>query len=220
VKPLEALLSRASGAVVVFDLDDTLFLTAQRHLRILREYAAVDGAARPLAELGPAALHYSIVDTAKAAGLDDAGFLSSLRDFWFARFFKNEYLSSDEPVPGAAQYCRELESAGARLVYMTGRDEAMRAGTESALAAHGFPTRHDLILKPRFDTPDLEFKTAALARVREMGAVAGAFENEPLHVNLFRDAFPDALIFLLETKHSGRPVEPHPSAIRLRDFRR
>lgn len=219
---VEALERRGLPSVVVFDLDDTLFSTAQRHLRILREYARERGVAG-LASLEARHLRYSIVDTAKANGFSDEPLLKDLRGYWFKRFFANEYLAADEPLPGAADYCRELARRGARVVYMTGRDESMRAGTERALGEHRFPTEPaltQLVLKPRFDTPDLEFKSQALGGLRAHGHVAGAFENEPLHVNMFRDAFPEALVFLLETKHSGKPVEAHASAKRIKDFRR
>lgn len=222
VDDVEALERRGVGSVVVFDLDDTLFSTAQRHLRILREYAAHRGV-EALARVEAAQLRYAIVDTARAAGVEDAELLKDLRGFWFSRFFKNEYLSADQPLPGAADFCRELARRGARLVYLTGRDEAMRAGTERSLREHGFPVEpalSELILKPRFDAPDLEFKSAALSGLAARGHVAGAFENEPLHVNMFRDAFPRALVFLLETKHSGKLVEAHPEARRIKDFRR
>lgn len=220
--------ARGTTPVVVFDLDDTLFTTSHRNLRILKEFAgrpetrtAWVREAAALARLGPADLRYAIVDSAKAAGVEHSGLLEELRGFWFSRFFQNEYLLTDEPLPGAAEYCEAVAKAGARVVYLTGRDESMRDGTERSLARHAFPSAETtLILKPRFDTPDLAFKTEALARLPALGSVTGAFENEPLHVNLFHAAFPDALMYLLETKHSGKPVAPHPSALRLKDFRR
>lgn len=212
------------GALVVFDLDDTLFATAQRHLRILREYAAKRAEAAQLAALRPEQLLYSITETAKAHGFDDAALLEELRDFRSARFFKNEYLLEDRPVAGAALYCREVLSAGGKVVYLTGRDEAMRSGTLSALSGHAFPIPDDdsvvLILKPRFDTPDVQFKAEALKRLAAMGHVAGSFENEPAHINLFQAAFPKARHIFLDTRHSGKPVTPHPAIPWIKDFRR
>ncbi len=226
-KALEDLLDdvAASRGAVVFDLDDTLFSTARRHLRILREYAERPRReAKVLGRLSAESLKYSITDTARSAGIDDAGLLEDLRSFWFARFFKNDYLLEDEPLPGAAAYCGDVAAAGGAVVYMTGRDEGMREGTLKALSDNGFPRpgveRVCLVLKPRFDTPDLAFKLEAAARINGLGRVAGAFENEPAHVNLFRDAFPSSRVFFVETKHSGKPIEPHPSAHRIRDFRR
>jgi phosphoglycolate phosphatase-like HAD superfamily hydrolase len=218
----------APGAQVVFDLDDTLFSTARRHLRILREYADLVESSDPeaaglLRAIDRESLRYSVVDTAKDAGLRER-LTRDLRAFWFARFFQNRYLLEDDVVAGAPAFCEEVAARGGIVVYMTGRDEGMRAGTEESLAKHGFPrpggTAARLILKPAFDAPDLAFKTEALARVRAAGRVAASFENEPAHVNLFRETFPSARHFLLETRHSGRPVLPHPDVHRIRDFRR
>ncbi|MDE2144022.1 MAG: hypothetical protein KGJ84_16555, partial [Elusimicrobia bacterium] len=127
-------------------------------------------------------------------------------------------------VPGAPAYCAEVKARGGAIVYVTGRDEGMRDGTEKSFARHGFPEPDEkgvkLVLKPRFDTPDAAFKTEVLGRLAVMGTVAASFENEPLHINLFREAFPKGRHFLLETKHSGKPVIPHADVLRIKDFRR
>lgn len=232
---LDALLSdvdsMSRGArhpIVVFDLDDTLLSTARRHIRILRQFAL--GLARAgrmeeafvLAQLEPEQLHYSIGDTAEAAGIGDSGLLKELRDFWFERFFANDYVKLDAALAGAADYCREVACRGGIVAYMTGRDEAMRDGTMESLSRNGLPLPDGrgvhLILKARFDTPDLEYKTEGIARLRILGTVAGAFENEPAHINLFRDSFPEARMAFLDTKHSGRPVAVHPSIPWIKDF--
>jgi len=219
----------APGALVVFDLDDTLFSTTNRHLRILREYADLVSSRDPqvaglLRAIERERLRYAIVDTVKDAGLSDEALAKDLRNFWFARFFQNHYLLEDDPLPGAPAFCEEVEARGGVLVYVTGRDERMREGTEKSFARHGFPEPDGkcvrLVLKPRFDMADLPFKTEVLGRLKEMGAVAASFENEPVHVNLFRDAFPRARHFLLGTKNSGRPAIPHADIVRIADFRR
>ena len=117
---LKAVKGMAGGgheAVVIFDLDDTLLSTAPRHIRILREYAAVrplgEAAEANLRRLSPEDVQYSIIETAKAAGVGAAETLEDLRRFWFERFFKNEYLLADEPVAGAVAYSQELAAAGA-----------------------------------------------------------------------------------------------------------
>lgn len=228
---LDALLeevARTPQAIVVFDLDDTLFSTSDRHLRILGEFAAAietqdARAAGILRGIARESLRYSIADTAKDHGLNEK-LAKDLRDFWFARFFKNPYLLEDTIIPGGPEFAAEVINRGGRSFYMTGRDEGMREGTEASLLRHGFPDpdgrRATLVLKPRFDTPDFAFKNEALHAVGEMGAVVGSFENEPAHVNLFVERFPKARHFLLETKHSGKPVELHASAYRIKDFRR
>lgn len=225
---VEAARSRGRRPVLLFDVDDTVLSTARRHLRILREFA--DKIAPALAEdadslraMTPERVLYSIADTAKAAGVDDEAVLGELRRFWFERFFANEYLLEDREVPGAAAFCQEALVRGARIVYLTDRDEGMREGTLAGLAQNGLPTPDgevvQLILKPRFETPEREFKVAALSAVSRLGDVAAGFENEPAHINLFRKTFPAGRMVLLETRHSGKPVEADPGIERVADFR-
>lgn len=217
----------ARGPLVVFDLDDTLFLTANRHLRILREYAGIIETRHPeaaslLRAIERERLRYAITDTVKEAGLADA-LAKDLKDFWFARFFKNPYLLEDDATHGGPAFVEEVVRRGGVAVYMTGRDEGMREGTEGSLRKHGFVLdgkKGKLFLKPRFDTPDVQFKQECVEKLKSMGLVTGTFENEPAHVNLFAEGFPSARHFLLETKHSGKPVTPHPAAHRIRDFGR
>lgn len=230
VKALERVLervleTRASGEVpvVVFDLDDTLFSTQNRHLRILGEFAASRaGGAQALASLPPGALRYSIKDTARAAGVTDEALLRDLQAFWFERFFADEYLGADAPVPGAPAFVRSVIEAGGVVVYLTGRDETMREGTLQALEQAGFPAPDGeavrLILKPRFDAQDLAFKREAFETVAALGAVAAGFENEPAYLNAMLERFPRMLAVLLETQHSGKPCEPHEAILRVKDF--
>lgn len=228
---VEALSLSRRDPVVVFDLDDTLLSTAQRHIRILREYAAEPSTrarhleeAWKLVQIERSQLRYLITETAQEAGVWDPQVVLELKDYWFERFFKNEYIAGDDPLPGAAQYCQDVLARGAAVVYMTGRDEAMREGTISALTRHGFPLPGRdgvvLILKPAFHTPDLEFKTQSLRRLAEMGAVTGGFENEPAHVNLLQDFFPGSRMVFVDSRHSGKPVAPHPAIPWIKDFLR
>lgn len=229
--PLDALLEAVSAtpdAIVVFDLDDTLFSTADRHLRILAEFSArIESSdarsADILRSITREKLRYSVTDTAKDHGLDEA-LAKDLRDFWFARFFKNQYLMEDSIIAGGPELAAEVIARGGRVFYMTGRDEGMREGTEASLLRHRFPESDGkkavLVLKPSFETPDFAFKNEALTKIGELGTVVGSFENEPGHVNLFIERFPKGRHFLLETKHSGRPVEPHAAILRIKDFRR
>ena len=226
---VERLRLRRRRPVLLFDIDDTLLSTAGRHLRILKEFASYGSLQETypadilkLMAVTPAELRYSITDTAAAAGVTHDVVLKALRDYWFGNFFDNEYLREDRPVEGAPAYLQEALVRGARLVYLTGRDESMRPGTLESLSDNGFPMPDgavvQLMLKPAFDTPDHAFKRDAMERVAGLGEVAGAFENEPLHANLFHETFPAAVTALVETHHSGRPVEPLAGVRRIRDF--
>ena len=217
---------RSAGRLplVLLDLDDTVLDTTQRHLRIMAEFAASRPQAGMLRAVSPAQVRYRVGDTARAAGLADEGLLSELGAFWSARFFKNEYLLLDTEVPGAAAFSRAVAAAGGVPVYFTGRDEAMREGTLKSLARHGFPMPDKgadaprLVLKPRFETPDLAYKAEGLERLVREGSVEAGFENEPAHVNLFAERCPEAAMVFLDTKHSGKPVPVNAGIPAIKDF--
>ncbi|HKA88248.1 MAG TPA: hypothetical protein VKE22_11300 [Haliangiales bacterium] len=228
---LADILERARGthrAVTIFDLDSTLFSTQQRNHTILLEFVAMVGApqdlARAVATLGPADMGWNVIDDLKKRGFTHEPTLQRLRSFWRDRFFRDEYLRHDLPLPGAVRYVCDLYAAGATIFYLTGRDEpGMGRGTRASLSSHGFPLAGDRIhlrLKPRFEDDDLAFKRRVLLEIRAAGDVVGVFENEPANANLFAEAFPAAQVVFLETVHSPNPPPLLPTIARVRDFER
>ncbi|MBI4369042.1 MAG: hypothetical protein HY547_02315 [Elusimicrobia bacterium] len=229
IAKIEKAASQGAHAIILLDIDDTLLLTAWRHARILKEFAAdpdiaqrFNGELAKLSRITPAQTRYLIKETARHAGVSHEGLLAELQRFWFERFFKNDYLMEDRPIEGAPGFCHRVLSAGGHLVYLTGRDETMRQGTLAGLQKNGFPVPDDkkirLLLKPSFDTPDLEFKTQALQTIADQGEMIAGFDNEPVQINLFKDTFPSAAAILVDTRHSGKPIEPYPNILRIKNF--
>ena len=231
---LARLLGRLRGrsperqALVVFDLDSTLFSTQERNFAILQEFAAraqAPGELKLVLErLGPRDMGWNVMDDLKRHGFQDRAVLRELRHFWFDRFFKGEYLRHDLPLPGAVEFVNDVHQAGGTVYYLTGRDEpGMGQGTRASLAHHGFPIDRERVivrLKPRFEDSDLVFKRGVVDELRGLGEVLGVFENEPINANLFAEAFPEADVCLLETVHSPDPPPLADRIVRLRDFRR
>jgi len=215
--------------IIVLDLDSTLFDTAPRNLRILREFAANNHHQPDIAAIvdtmSLADMGWNVTGALKKAGVDDEELLTALKKFWAQRFFTDEYLAFDEPSPGAVSYCHELWNAGALLYYLTGRHiGGMELGTLRNLVRHHFPWgsgRTVMHLKPSFHQSDEDFKQDAIRAIESLGGqVAAAFENEPANCNLLHAAFPDAASYFLDTVHSPRPDRPHEAAVWIKDFRR
>jgi beta-phosphoglucomutase-like phosphatase (HAD superfamily) len=225
---IEAALREEQLPLVVFDLDSTLFSTAPRNLRILQEFVELHAQRFPgleacAARLGVDQLGWNLEDDLRALGLGDARLLSMLRTFWSERFFHDDYLLSDTPVPGAVEYVEACHQRGALVYYLTGRHVGgMEVGTVRALTRHGFPFwrgRCVLHLKPSAQMQDRAFKDDALADIRSYrGRVVATFENEPGNANLFAGAFPSALHFWLLTIHSPGAEAPCPELIGTSDF--
>lgn len=213
-KVLETARRHGRRGVAVFDLDSTLFDNKPRQARILREF----GEAMGIVELTRLqAEHFVSGWDMKAAmrevGLTDdriAGFFHEARAFWKERFFTSPYCTDDRPIAGAAEFVWAVHEAGATVAYCTGRHEPMREGSVASLQLRGFPVpeaeRTTLIMKPTFEITDDDFKRIAHARLRELGEVIAAFDNEPIHINDYHRVFPSALAVHLATDHSGRDV--------------
>lgn len=222
--------SLADGVLplLVFDLDSTLFSTAPRNLNILREFVTLHSEAHPnlrqlTSAVGVEDMGWNVHDDLMRLGVDDKDLLRALKSFWFERFFSDDYLLHDTPLPGAVEYVEACHQRGALIYYLTGRHVGgMEVGTVRALTQQGFPFWHGrcvLHLKPSFEMNDRSFKDDALEDIRSYkGRVVATFENEPGNANMFAQAFPDALHYLLLTIHSPRAESPSPALIRSADF--
>jgi phosphoglycolate phosphatase-like HAD superfamily hydrolase len=219
--------SRGAG-VVVFDLDSTLYEVGHRTIQIIREWVASDASGafakerERLSRLRVEELGYSLQDTFAALGLDsgDPGH-RHLRAFWFERFFTNAYLQYDRPYPGAAEFVRRVHEAGARITYLTGRDEPnMRDGTVKNLIRDAFPwdERSELLMKDRFERADDEYKASAAERIRTRGEVIASLENEPKNLVLLQTILPEAMHVFVETVCSPHPALPARGLFRIRGF--
>jgi predicted secreted acid phosphatase len=225
---LERVLGEARRAgpkgVLVFDLDSTLLDNRPRQARILREFGAAVGLA---ALAGARPEHWTSWDIKEAmahAGLS-ADEVERCADrakaFWRDRFFTSEYCAGDDAIAGAVAYLRQVVGTGVQVAYCTGRHEPMREGSVASFRRLGLPEpgeRVHLLMKPRFELSDDEWKEMAYARLKALGRVLAAFDNEPTHVNGYRQAFPDAVMVHLATDHSGRPVPLHDGIFSVKDF--
>lgn len=206
--------------VVVFDLDDTLFDSRTRTQVIFREFAQDTGnqsqfpnETQVLARIRLEDIYYLLKDTLVNLGIDSPEFESALNTYWVARFFTNAYCAVDRPIVGAAKYVRDLEAAGAYIIYLTGRDTPnMGEGTKAALLSNHFPTDSDgtfLLMKSDHAIDDLTFKKAAFSWIQQQGTVIAGFENEPKNINAYDAAFAGGTMVFLDTIRSGAPDVPN-----------
>lgn len=224
---LEAARRHGATGIAVFDLDSTLFDNKARQARIVREYGAVRGIEELAAcQPGHFPSGWEMKEAMIACGLSAErveGIFEDAKEFWRERFFSSPYCVDDEPIHGAAAFVRGVWEAGATVAYCTGRHEPMREGSIESLRLGGFPVpegeRVTLIMKPTFDVTDDDFKRMAHARLRELGTVIAAFDNEPTHINDYHRAFPEAHVVHLATDHSGRDVKVLETLPAVADFR-
>lgn len=223
---IEAATARGVLPIVIFDLDSTLFDTAGRNLRILREYGEACGdpeLGRICAEVRLEELGWSVLTPLERRGITRADQLDDVEAFWRERFFSDGYLLHDEPAPGAVSFVNGCHDRGALVYYLTGRHVGgMEVGTVRALTRHGFPFwrgRCALHLKPARGLSDRRHKEQALDLVRSyQGEVVATFENDPGNAHLFLRGFPGALHFLYGDVRAPDAEAPHPDLVPLHDF--
>lgn len=221
--------SSATGArpLVIFDLDSTLLDNRPRQARIIREFGAEVGHDRLMA-CGPEHLEgWSLRASMERCGLtaeEVRRHEQGIRRFWRRRFFTSDYCIDDIALTGAVAFIGKVQETGASIVYCTGRDITMEAGTLACMTREGFPlpastasTVH-LLMKPHTSIDDDDWKRSVRDRLLALGQPVAAFDNEPSHINIYREHFPDALCIHLATDESARGITVHPSIPSIYDF--
>jgi hypothetical protein len=217
----------AGGGLLVFDLDSTVFDNRPRQARIVREYGAEHGVSA-LTRCLP--LHFNsgwaLKGPALACGLSEGEYehhARALKRFWGERFFTSAYCQDDIEVVGAPRFLHAAVGTKVQVLYVTGRHEEMRAGTERCLAKCGMPlpaqaTGVSLLMKPTLAEDDDAYKRDTHQLLAKRGTLLAAFDNEPTHVNDYAVSFPQAMAVHLATDHSGREVALHPRVVSIPHF--
>jgi predicted secreted acid phosphatase len=219
--------SAGKDPLVVLDLDGTLYDNAHRILRILQEFSHLHGHGHQdlhelVRRLVPADIAYTVTQTLHAQGYKNDAVTEEAERFWRKRFFSSEYVVYDLPIPGAVELVGDLYKRGAVPAYLTGRDAPnMLLGTVRCLQRDGFPigtvdTR--LIMKQDFETKDTVYKGAVKDHLRASGELVAVFDNEPAICNLFKEAFPEAVVVWLDTRCTPDAVATREDVIRTPDF--
>lgn len=225
------MITKAQGVqpIAVFDLDDTLLDSRTRTKVIFDEFAQNPEIARRfpresqlLSQIWTEGIQFKLSDTLAQNGITDPTFTAMLANTWAEKFFSNLYCRLDRPLPGAAAFLQTLVRAGARIVYLTGRDQpGMEIGTRESLRRNRFPTNPNvarLLMKSDKAMPDLEFKKNAFLWIRKQGQVVAGFENEPVNINAYADAFPEGIMVYVDTIHLSDPQGLQPKISWIRNF--
>lgn len=223
---LEAAAAAGAQGLVIFDLDSTLLDNKPRQARILREFGRDHGVEQLLACAPHHFRDWSLRPPMLSCGLAEEAvqsLLPSVRQFWLDRFFTSEYCVDDIAIPGATEYLHRVLETGTQVVYCTGRHQPeMRPGTLTNLSREGFPLpderRVHLLMKPQFSMHDDEWKLVVREELLRLGQVIAAFDNEPVHINNYRLAFPSACCVHMLTDDSARGIPVLDDILSIRDF--
>ncbi len=220
------------NVMAVFDLDSTLIEVGPRMTQIMRDFAKIKQhlakyprECRVLERYTHHPEDYSIEESLERNGLVSGSFdfFKDVMRFWKARFFSNDYLHLDEPIPGAIEFLKELHSLGTHIAYLTAREShSMREGTIASLAKHNFPLapkNQNVILKETTQKKDAEFKRDVLKELMSQYGSIWFFENEPINLRIVRETLPQVRLVYIDTVHSGREEPPTELAV-ITNFKR
>lgn len=216
-------------AVIIFDLDDTLFSTRSRTMRIIQEFTSLPQKIdlypddiENLRKIKKKQIEYKLADTFKLIKIKNDKMLKDMQKFWKARFFTNKYIASDKQIKGASYYVNRLRNMGAHVIYLTGRDRPrMEKGTRKLLISNDFPTTNGttLLMKPNKNISDKKFKRVVFEKVEKYGNVLAVFENEAENLNMMAEYFPDARIIFLDTISKSEPEILTSRAVWIRNYK-
>lgn len=202
--------------IIVFDLDDTLFSTANRNLTIIRNFIADFGDSYPdfvkiASPLELKDMLWSVTAALENKGLDPKSpSIPAFTNYWGSLFFTDAYAAIDLPNPGAVDFANACYDAGALIFYLTGRhvgdrvlNNGMGQGTALSLTDRGFPFwkgRCELSLKEHPHDADATYKAHVLDKIKSLrGNVIATFDNEPANANMYGQHFPDGMNFWVKT---------------------
>ncbi len=209
--------------LAVFDLDSTLFDLSLRVQEIMRDFSSdpinqqkFPNECQAMTAARIECTDWGLIESLERVGLSQKHspqFFKELHDFWAFHFFSNHYLHHDQPISGSVEFVNELHTLGARIIYLTGRDQPrMYQGTYASLKDSGFPLDKrncQLLLKPQAELDDAEFKLDVLRTASRQYSRIWLFENEPVNLHLIQKHLPEVQLVFIDTTHSGRE-QPSP----------
>jgi len=219
---IEEFQNQGCRSLAVFDIDSTLFDVSPRVERIIQDFASETEFKNKFPEqiqiLKDIRTHrrdWGFQHALERAGLDGrhSELQEALHNYWFPRFFSNDYLQYDLPYDGAVEYVNAVANRGGEIVYLTGRDVArMGSGSALTLKQAGFPLddhQSRLVLKPHRSMDDAEFKTDWFANLPlNHYSDIWFFENEPVNIHHLRARQPQINVVFFESTHAGKAPAP------------
>ena len=211
--------SNKHDVLVIFDLDSTIFDVSPRTEEILKRFSKDNEVStkfpnecKILENVEVLSSDWGIFEPIRRLKISSTiDFFHIIQDYWRTHFFSNDFLHFDKPYEGSIEYILELHNSGAKISYLTGRDQhRMGEGTKKILIDWGLPLdeEHILYLKPQKGMSDSKFKLDIIKDLTSDYKEVWLFENEPVNTDLIEKELPEVQIVFVDSVHSGRSVTP------------
>jgi len=228
-KIIKSSLLHSKDALIVFDLDSTLFDVSPRLEKIMKDFAnhpeiltKFSESAMKLSSIKFLPTDWGIKGAFIRTDLhkEPQEFLEKAKEFWRANFFSDHYLKFDSAYEQAAEFVKTLHANGSNISYLTGRDvHRMAKGSVEKLKADQFPLddRATLHLKPQAGDDDGEFKLNWFKNSKPYKEI-WFIENEPVNLHLVLDHVPNVNCIFFDSTHAGKK-EPPRNIPSIKDFK-
>lgn len=201
---IKARTARGEKVRVVFDIDDTLSESRARTLVVAKEWDQANGT-HHFDRLVVAQVGQNGTETAKALNLPDpVG-----RDFqahWDLEFWKGESFVHDTPIAPMVKLAKQAKAAGAEVIFLTGRVDALEVATIAQLQRFGLKdvNSETVVSKADLSVRTGPFKTQWLQQSEAAGNHLAFFITESRRdVAAVQQGFASAPTVLLSSAFGG-----------------
>lgn len=200
---IKARTARGEKVRVVFDIDDTLSESRARTLHIAKAWDRKNGTSF-FSKLTLETVQSSGLDTAKAMRLPRV-VAEAFDRHWNVEFWKGESFKHDTPIAPMVQLVKRAKAAGAEVVFLTGRIEALEEATVKQLRRFGLEAdRNSVVSKADLSVRTAPFKTQWLEESAKAGYRLGFFLTESRRdVSAVQKWSSEAAAVLLDSPFSG-----------------
>lgn len=135
LRDIKARASRGEKVRVVFDIDDTLSESRSRTLNVAKDWDKANGT-NYFARLVVAQVGQDGAETARGLGLP-APVVADFQKHWDVEFWKGERFTNDTPIAPMVKLAKAAKAAGAEVIFLTGRIDALEGATIAQLRRFG-----------------------------------------------------------------------------------
>lgn len=204
---IKARAARGEKVRVVFDIDDTLSESRARTLAVAKDWDRANGTAY-FSRLVVAQVGQSGTETAKAMGLPDE-VVTAFQAHWDVEFWKGERFVHDTPIGPTVELAKKARAAGAEVIFLTGRIDALEGATIAQLRRFGLEgvDANSVVSKPDLSVRTAPFKTQWLTQSAAEGHHLAFFLTESRRdVAAVQQGMTGAPTVLLSSAFSGDAV--------------
>lgn len=217
-KVIKILKQNSVGSACVFDLDSTLFCMKHRTQTILGDiFKELDivkkqspSVLKKLHQVKVSERDWAIRDLLIKNGITDEDLLLAINQSWRKKFHSESYLKFDKPYSGAVSFVQHVHHLGAKVFYLTARNNSARQGSIKSLNHWKFPLEknENLIMREASTVQDTEYKNNALQKLSQQFKPIVLFENEPMILNFVNQHSKNIQLFWIDSTHSGQQKPP------------